>query len=72
MPYLRVTCPTTDAGRRVEVARALTDAVVALFTLARGPVTAADIRARTTVPLACYGEAELFVGGEAQGGRSRT
>src|SRR5690242_17172163 len=62
MPYLRITCPTVGAQRRVQIATALTDAVVELFTPPRGP-SAADIRARTTVHFACYGDDELFVGG---------
>ena len=67
MPYLRVTCPTIDPDRRGEVARALTDAVVELFTPRRGPVTATDIRARTTVHFVSYQENELFIGGTAAG-----
>ncbi|MHA7223296.1 tautomerase family protein [Arthrobacter sp. RHLT1-20] len=64
MPYLRLTCPPLAAERRGEIARALTDAVVELFTPPRGPVTAADLRSRTTVHFACYAPDELFIGGQ--------
>ena len=62
MPYLRVTCPQLEPVRRREIAESLTAAVVELFTPPRGP-DAAAIRERTTVHFACYGDAELFVGG---------
>jgi hypothetical protein len=53
MPYLRITCPALDPERRREIADALTDAVVELFTPPRGP-SADDIRARTTVHYTSY------------------
>jgi phenylpyruvate tautomerase PptA (4-oxalocrotonate tautomerase family) len=56
-----VTCPAAEPVRRREIAEALTDAVVELFTPPRGP-GAADIRAHTTVHFTCYGEDELFIG----------
>jgi phenylpyruvate tautomerase PptA (4-oxalocrotonate tautomerase family) len=62
MPYLRITCPALDPERRREIADALTDAVVELFTPPRGP-SADDIRARTTVHYTSYDANELFVGG---------
>lgn len=62
MPYLRVTSPVLTAERRTEIAAALTDAAVALFTPPRGP-SAADIRERTTVHFTAYGDRELFVAG---------
>ena len=68
MPYLRVTCPHVDNDRRREVAAALTEAVVEIFTPSRGP-SAADIRARTTVHFACYGPEE-FVRGRPRPRRS--
>lgn len=64
MPYLRVTCPDLDTQHRVEIAGTLTDAVVELFTPPRGP-SAAQIRDRTTVHFACYGQQELFIGARA-------
>lgn len=67
MPYLRITGPVLDAGRRVTVATRLTDAVVELFTPPRGP-SADDIRSRTTVHFTPYGTDELFVGGRAARG----
>lgn len=66
VPYLRITCPELDAERRGEIAAALTDAVVKLFTPPRGPFNA-EIRSRTTVHYVCYGDGELFVGGRPVG-----
>lgn len=66
MPYLHVTCPDIDAGRRSEIASTLTDAVVELFTPPRGP-TADQIRERTTVHFACYSNHELFIGARPAG-----
>lgn len=64
MPYLRLTCPALPAARRREIAEALTEAVVALFTPRRGP-SAAETRERTTVHFAPHRDDELFVGGVA-------
>jgi phenylpyruvate tautomerase PptA (4-oxalocrotonate tautomerase family) len=64
VPYLRVTCPALAPERRREIAGALTDAVVGLFTPRRGP-GAAEIRERTTVHFVTHGDDELFVGGVA-------
>jgi phenylpyruvate tautomerase PptA (4-oxalocrotonate tautomerase family) len=63
VPYLRITCPALPAGRRSEVARALTDAVVELFTPPWG-VSADDIRQRTTVHFTAYQDDELFIGAQ--------
>lgn len=63
MPYLRITCPALPTEKRREVAAALTDAVVELFTPRRGP-SASDIRERTTVQVTAYQDDELFIGGE--------
>jgi phenylpyruvate tautomerase PptA (4-oxalocrotonate tautomerase family) len=60
VPYLRITCPALPAERRSEVAQALTDAVVELFTPPRGP-SASDIRQRTTVHFTAYQDDELFI-----------
>jgi phenylpyruvate tautomerase PptA (4-oxalocrotonate tautomerase family) len=64
MPYLRVTSPPLESARRAATAAELTEAVVELFTPPRGP-GAADIRRRTTVHFASYGDDELFIGGRA-------
>lgn len=67
MPYLRITCPALEPGRRREIAEQLTTAVVELFTPPRGP-SAADIRDRTTVHFASYGPDELFIAGRPASG----
>jgi phenylpyruvate tautomerase PptA (4-oxalocrotonate tautomerase family) len=67
VPYLRITCPALPAERRRELAEALTDTVVELFTPPRGP-SASDIRQRTTVHFTSYGEQELFIGGQPSTG----
>jgi len=64
MPYIHLTCPALDPGRRQEIATALTEAVVELFTPPRGPGPD-HTRARTTVHLSPYGLNELFVGSHA-------
>ncbi|MFP5347800.1 MAG: hypothetical protein ACLGIA_12340 [Actinomycetes bacterium] len=63
MPYLRITCPALPTARRHEIALALTDSVVELFTPPRGP-SAAEVRQRATVHFTTYSEEELFVGGQ--------
>jgi phenylpyruvate tautomerase PptA (4-oxalocrotonate tautomerase family) len=62
MPYLRLTSPSLEVERRIDVAERLTDAIVDLFTPPRGP-TAEEIRQRTTVRFTPYEDHELFVGG---------
>ena len=66
MPYLRITGPVLRPERRTEVARRLTEAVVELFTPARGP-SAEEVRSRTSVHFTSYGAEELFVGGRGAG-----
>jgi hypothetical protein len=64
VPYLRLTCPPVQAAVRREIAAALTDALVALFTPPRGP-DAAEIRAHTTIHFTPYRPDELFIGAAA-------
>jgi phenylpyruvate tautomerase PptA (4-oxalocrotonate tautomerase family) len=64
MPYLRLTCPPVETAVRREIAGALTEALVALFTPPRGP-DAAEIRTHTTVHFTPYGPDELFIGAAA-------
>jgi phenylpyruvate tautomerase PptA (4-oxalocrotonate tautomerase family) len=62
VPYLRITCPALSAQRRKEIAEALTQTVVKLFTPPRGP-SETEIRQRTTVHFTSYDDNELFIGG---------
>ncbi len=64
MPYLRISCPPVTAEGRREIAAALTDAVVELFTPPRGP-TSAETRQHTTVQFTSYADDELFIGAVA-------
>ena len=63
MPYLRVTCPSLDADCRSAVAGRLTDAINDLFYNPRGRLTREELRERTTVHFATYGDQEIFIGG---------
>ena len=67
LPSRHITCPEVPTAKRQEIATALTDRVVALFTPPRGP-SAAEIRERTTVHFTPYRTAELFIGGSEDTG----
>lgn len=62
MPYLRVTCPELSGERRALIASRLTDAINDLFYEPRARVTRAELRERTTVHFAPYGDGDLFIG----------
>ncbi|WP_019586356.1 hypothetical protein [Deinococcus apachensis] len=69
MPYLRVTCPPLPAERKRHIAGQLTEAVNLLFFSPRGGPTREELRERTTVHFAEYGEDDLYIGARSVGER---
>ncbi len=63
MPYLRITSPDIPAQRRRAIAQRLTTAINDLFFDPRARLTREELRERTTVHFAAYGEDELFIAG---------
>ena len=72
MPYLRITCPDVMREQRHRIAQLLTDAVNELFFNPNSPVTRQELRERTTVHFAPYGDGDLFIGGRTPSERGRT
>lgn len=64
MPYLRITSPELDAGRRQAIAARLTEAINSLLFDPRGRLSREELRERTTVHFAPYAPGQLFVGGQ--------
>jgi len=64
VPYLRITSPELDAGRRQAIAARLTEAINSLLFDPRGRLSREELRERTTVHFAPYAPGQLFVGGQ--------
>jgi hypothetical protein len=71
MPYLRLTCPGLDDARKGAIAESLTAAVVDLFFDPTSRLSRDELRERTTVHFACYGDADLYVGARTPAQRGR-
>lgn len=72
MPYLRITCPEMFPQRRRAIAERLTGAINDLFFSPYARLTREQLRERTTVQFATYGEDEFFIGGHTPQERHAT
>jgi len=72
VPYLRITCPELESGRRQTVATRLTETIDTLLYDPRGRITPQELRERTTVHFTPYAPEELFIGGQTPEARNAT